>query len=131
MKKCYRCTKNKPIDQFDKNQDWCKKCRKEYHAALWRDSKKHRDRVSARRERIRQENKEFIISIKSVPCADCGGNFHHAAMDLHHLENKKDNIARLLTYKRETLLKEIAKCIVLCSNCHRVRTYNNTNRKVT
>jgi len=38
---------------------------------------------------------------------------------------KKDNIATMVnkTYSLETLREELAKCEVVCANCHRVRTY--------
>jgi len=40
-------------------------------------------------------------------------------------EDKKENISDLvgLEVKWETILKEIAKCDLVCANCHAIRTY--------
>ena len=61
-------------------------------------------------------------------CAICSFNAHHSAMDMHHLGQKEGHIAELITRITltldvrhiEVLLREAAKCIPLCSNCHRM-----------
>lgn len=59
---------------------------------------------------------------KNMKCSKCGES-HSACLDFHHLDpkNKKFGIGRIInsTYSIETIEKEIDKCIVLCSNCHR------------
>jgi hypothetical protein len=45
---------------------------------------------------------------KTLRCADCGQS-HPATLDFHHLDPAKE---------------EIAKCVVLCANCHRIRHWN-------
>lgn len=70
----------------------------------------------------------LIQAIKNVPCADCGGKFDPVCMDFDHRpgEIKVGNIARLATRSMnlETLRREIAKCDIVCANCHRLRTKN-------
>jgi hypothetical protein len=56
------------------------------------------------------------------------GKFPHWVMDFDHRPgvNKRGNIsamARDVNVPFEVLKKEIAKCDVVCSNCHRHRTY--------
>jgi len=55
-------------------------------------------------------------------CTDCGYRGHPAALDLDHLPGfeKRANVGRLLG--REAILAELAKCEVVCANCHRIRT---------
>jgi hypothetical protein len=61
-------------------------------------------------------------------CASCGFDRHMSAMDLHHLEQKEGQISELITHvaftlnfaRIEALFREAAKCIPLCSNCHRM-----------
>lgn len=77
---------------------------------------------SARRNaRIRAD----VDAIKSQPCTDCGGTFDPICMDFDHRpgEIKVADVARLATGGSEArLYAEIAKCDVVCSNCHRLRT---------
>ncbi|WP_055693381.1 hypothetical protein [Streptomyces prasinopilosus] len=58
-------------------------------------------------------------------CVDCGYKEHPAALDFDHLpgHEKRRGISRMLTAHRNTLLAELAKCEVVCSNCHRIRTW--------
>lgn len=57
-------------------------------------------------------------------CMDCGYNSHACALDFDHRpgETKLFQIAGNLCRKWESTLAEIAKCDVVCANCHRVRT---------
>jgi len=57
---------------------------------------------------------------KTVKCSVCGEN-HPAVIVFHHRDPTQKKM-RISSYhggfKRETVLKEIAKCDVLCMNCH-------------
>lgn len=56
-------------------------------------------------------------------CADCGYRAHHAALEFHHSGgDKKINLsfAKSLGQAR----REMEKCKVLCSNCHRIHHWN-------
>jgi hypothetical protein len=50
-------------------------------------------------------------------------------MDFDHRqgEAKVINLANASRMTRSKILEEIAKCDVVCSNCHRERTYLRTN----
>lgn len=78
-----------------------------------------RERASKMRARIAEE--------KNKPCMDCGNIFPPCAMDFDHVKGKKTySIATLASSSKswELIYKEIQKCELVCSNCHRVRTYN-------
>ena len=51
-------------------------------------------------------------------------------MDFDHGQSEKiDDVARLVMGGSETkLLAEIAKCEVVCANCHRERTWSKISR---
>jgi heterodisulfide reductase subunit B len=51
-------------------------------------------------------------------CAFCKEN-EPACLDFHHVSGKKENLVSKLVNSRNKFLKEAAKCIVVCSNCHR------------
>ena len=58
-------------------------------------------------------------------CAHCGYNKKAVALDFHH-KNREDKIINVSSHWKsswvqfEKMKKEIEKCIVLCSNCHRI-----------
>lgn len=65
-----------------------------------------------------------IIKV-SMGCIDCGYNAHPQALQFDHIsDNKKANVSNLIRsdYSWETILAEINKCEVRCSNCHSVMT---------
>jgi transposase len=75
-----------------------------------------RDRRSAARK--------FIQEVKQAsPCVDCGENYPYWMMDFDHLEDKKFNISRSSSKTVQQLKEEIAKCELVCANCHRTRTH--------
>lgn len=57
-------------------------------------------------------------------CADCGFNAHPECLDFDHVRGeKKFNLAQAQTRNWADVEMEIAKCDVVCANCHRLRTY--------
>ena len=83
-------------------------------------------RSAAGREKVRwAEYKARIDAIKLARgCADCGYNAHPAALDFDHLPGaeKRGGLSRMFGMAWEGVEAEIAKCEVVCSNCHRIRT---------
>lgn len=82
----------------------------------------YKARAALRKKRLKAE----IDLVKSVPCLDCGGTFPPCVMDFDHRDGevKVGNIANMFDGAKQKLLDEIAKCDIICSNCHRLRTYN-------
>ena len=71
-------------------------------------------------------NRNYVKNIKeNGACADCGNKFHFAAMDFDHLKDKTFNVSHLVKndYSIKKIEEEIAKCDLVCSNCHRIRTH--------
>ena len=56
-------------------------------------------------------------------CEQCGYCQHPAALQFHHLADKSFNVSAYAGRAEDQLLAEIAKCIVLCANCHAERTW--------
>ena len=93
--------------------------------------KHYQNNKEAYLERARAQRKELDLwhrQLKSEPCTDCGGKFHWCAMDFDHLgdEDKVLNVNIMVSrgFARDRILAEIAKCELVCANCHRVRTWN-------
>lgn len=78
--------------------------------------------------RIRARNNAFIRSVKDAPCMDCGVKHIPFAMDFDHVRGvKARNVSKLTYCSLDRLRAEIAKCDVVCSNCHRYRTFKRLN----
>lgn len=133
---CTGCKIQKPISDFAKNlrrpdglQTACKNCRKNINKQWYQNNKKVRYLSNKRyREKIRQ----FLESAKNGPCVDCKNQYHSCAMDFDHISEKNLNISDMAQkgYSIETIKQEILKCELVCTVCHRLRTFNRKqNRK--
>lgn len=74
----------------------------------------------------RQKRREMINQIKlDSGCVRCGYNEHPAALHFDHLDHtqKAFNVSQDPKRSWESIEAEIAKCDVLCANCHSVRTH--------
>lgn len=115
MKECFRCKLSKTLSEFSivgtgkragKVHSYCKTC--VVDEAL----------VRQRAFKLR------CVEYKGSVCIDCDVKGHPAIYDFHHLdpEQKDFNIAKVKSYKWSDEVKsELAKCVLLCSNCHRLR----------
>jgi hypothetical protein len=128
---CCRCKKEKEEEDFSfKNKGknirnkTCKECFKGIRKRWYNKYKKN---IIDKNLRNKQKNIEWFEEYKkNLKCIKCPEN-HISCLEFHHLDsnNKEFNISQLAhsTYSIETILKEIDKCIVLCSNCHRKLHY--------
>ncbi len=87
-----------------------------------------RDRCNEQRVRMRTRNREVLIGAKTAPCADCGNSYPSYVMDFDHIPErgkKRQNVGHLVANANSVamLLQEIAKCDLVCANCHRIRTH--------
>jgi hypothetical protein len=100
-----------------------KRDQRPYNVAYYAD---HREQELERVRSRQREAVEFLRGLRCVPCTDCGGAFPPYAMDFdHNGDAPKDFwiLQRAGAVSRERLLSEIAKCDVVCANCHRARTH--------
>lgn len=109
--------KNKPKNIRNKT---CKLCFKEIRKKWY---EKYRKKIIAKNISNKEKNIAWFIEYrKDLKCVKCGEN-HPACLEFHHNDpNKKEyNVSKIVnsTYSIKTILKEIKKCTVLCSNCHR------------
>lgn len=75
-----------------------------------------------RQSKRRQKNKEWVINLKkTLKCINCSES-RWWVLDFHHRNpnDKEGSVSRLVrdSSKKKTK-KEIDKCDILCSNCHR------------
>jgi hypothetical protein len=72
-----------------------------------------------RRHKIRRDaTKTLIREAKEVGYSRCDEK-DVRCLDLHHLHGKDMPVSEMLGMNEDRVRREIAKCIVLCANCHR------------
>lgn len=103
------------------------KTRKEKHREYSKRSyEKNKAEVIAKNNARKRKAREDWRAFKTtLACTQCGEN-HPECLDFHHVVRGKDNkkvhyLVRNGQYA--AALREIEKCIVLCSNCHRKHHY--------
>ncbi len=94
-------------------------------------------RKTMRNPTLRRRRKDWVIAYKrGLSCVRCGFS-HPAALDFHHRDpaTKTLAVARLVLLERPRteIEAEIAKCDVMCANCHRIEHfgvyYENAHRR--
>ena len=124
-------------------QATCKKQASDERQARWLATHPTGRRDAARAHRERNGNTPWpakralgleITSLKeTTPCADCGNTFPAVCMDFDHLPGftKRYAVGTMVAHghSRDSVMAEIAKCELVCANCHRVRTSKRHEEK--
>ena len=105
---------------------------KEYQRNWLREKLKNDPEYKARhyasKQKRHDENKRLLTERKEQsPCSSCGEYHPACCMDYHHLDPsiKEKQISSMLSANSwKKIEEEIAKCVLLCSNCHR-KIHNN------
>lgn len=87
--------------------------------ARWR--KRNPDKYRAGWERSHTEKKQILDEARKDGCVRCGES-DVACLDFHHRNGKADkegHIGFIRRFSVKRIKAEIAKCDVLCANCHR------------
>lgn len=124
LKKCKKCHVDKPLAKFarhpttkDRKQTWCMSC------------VGSNNRLNGYGLEQIAEKRLLILSAKDRPCMDCGVQYPPYVMDFDHRDKKEKKFNLAAGHTRagiELLLAEIAKCDVVCANCHRIRTWKKS-----
>lgn len=125
MKTCSRCKQEKPLGEFakrgkEKYHSHCRPCGRKMSRQHYQ---KNKSKYIARNNKIKSETrKKYWEYLQTIACS-CGEN-HPAALDFDHLVDKKMSVCKMVHYGYSwaSIKKEIAKCQVLCANCHRKKT---------
>lgn len=73
-----------------------------------------------------RENRARVDALKSAPCSDCGIAWPPCVMQFDHNPGsvKVGGVSRLVNGPWFLVEAEIAKCQLVCSNCHLKRTFS-------
>lgn len=137
MRRCATCGIEKEETEFNWRYKYkgerhviCRECQKG-HNNRWLENHKEEqlEKIKERNNLQRQASREFIREYLSThPCVDCGET-DPIVLEFDHIHSKYKDIAVLVkeSYSIATIRKEIAKCEVVCANCHRRRTHHRRN----
>lgn len=91
--------------------------------------RKNRKKYIEAKNKRKKEAQRLIIKYKSKPCADCGQKYPYYVMDFDHKFDKKFNLSTAPNrgFSIKKILEEVAKCDIVCSNCHRIRTFRDNS----
>jgi hypothetical protein len=133
MRRCGRCGEIKPAEEFawrrksvGQRHNYCRPCHAAYHRAHYLANKqRYIDQAQANKRRARREKTEQLLAYFAThPCIDCGETDPLVLEFDHVSDDKSFAVARAMSDRAwAAILDEIAKCEVVCANCHRRRTY--------
>jgi hypothetical protein len=130
---CSVCKQDLPYSEFplkanNRRDSFCRGCKKDYQREYYQDNKQYyKSRAACQKEWAI----EYLRQIKAATrCADCGRKYHYCVMDFDHREGetKLFNLSTARQQGRKKIEEEIAKCDVVCANCHRLRTHRRAGR---
>ena len=126
LRTCEKCKEEKPLIAFVKAKQCkygrthcCKDCNRHWRSPQYKEQR--RPRAEKENEKNR-ERKKVLVDMFDNKCHDCGNTYPACVYDFHHIDSfQKDIKISLLRRINDKLIAEINKCIMLCSNCHRIR----------
>lgn len=91
----------------------------------WKDDPERRK--AYHKERLRKKN-EYLNSLRDQPCHDCKLSWPVYVMEFDHVPERGKKRFTLANggnwaLNGKLMQEELAKCDVVCANCHKVRTY--------
>lgn len=127
-KECYKAYRKERRSCPERVEEQKKKCReayaknKEYYIQKASEYQKKLPKEIRKKyvtkSRLKKQ-KEWRDWKKTLKCSKCEEN-DYCCLEFHHVDpSKKDGLITKLRFSKIKLEKELQKCIILCSNCHR------------
>ena len=126
-KRCPKCGKvtedfNKSGSRKDGLQPYCRGCQNERDRVLYQSSPSRREKVRSRSTAKREELHAIATKVKVERGCRCCPERTPECLKFHHLDPEMKDLEVSKAVQREwsvsRLLEEIAKCVVVCGNCH-------------
>lgn len=127
---CRKCRAEKPDEEFS----WRQKNRgvRQPECVLCTRARAQ-DHYNRNRQRylekalVEGEKRRALLKTLKQRCVDCG-NTNFVVLEFHHLDPtaKEGSIATMAISR---IVEEAKKCVVLCANCHRIRHWQERQKK--
>lgn len=153
-KRCYACKRSLVLDAFAKDRSRrdglaarCRECaavkqhawhevnadKKNEYSRRW--YKNNKPTALARNANCRRAKiARMVERFKSAPCMDCRQSYPPCVMDFDHRPEERKLFGlggtAIAAYALERVMAEIAKCDLVCANCHRLRTQRRRTQAV-
>ena len=127
LRKCKKCSEEKSLTEFVKTKactygrsHTCKVCNWKIRAPEYKKDRKNRASSENKKNR---DKKSYMVKKMGGICYDCKSVYPDCVYDFHHLDpSQKDfKLSSVRSMNLDLIDQELSKCIMLCSNCHRVR----------
>jgi hypothetical protein len=125
VRRCARCRLFLPLESFNRNGDdhqwYCRVCFAAYFRAR---GDLHREQSRAAKQARQHALQSHILDhLRHHPCVDCG-EADPVVLEFDHVGQKTSTVAGLVRQvaSMAAIDAEIARCEVVCANCHRRRT---------
>lgn len=123
-------TQEKLMEEIKKCVVLCANCHRAEH------TRQRKERIDSQQDssvkRYQERQKQWFLNLKKqYSCAECGET-RSECIDFHHqnARNKMVTIGqRYHCQSQKKTLRELKKCIALCSNCHRKHHYELRNAR--
>jgi len=134
---CIKCNCTKDIKEFRARKgikdNVCKTCVSTNNKAHYKANKAD---YFKRNKLYKAEIKQMVRDYKEESgCTDCKNRFPYYVLEFDHLPGyeKKANIADMINgslarQAKTQIIEEMAKCEVVCANCHRLRTHSRMKK---
>jgi hypothetical protein len=123
IRTCSKCSLQ--YNHYNQKCSFCKVCKREY------DRNYHKARPDEIKQRKLKLQKDRLVAARKFlyeyllnhPCEVCCES-DPVVLEFDHLNRtlKENNVSNMVCFSIENLIKEMAKCRVLCANCHRRHT---------
>lgn len=127
LRRCCRCRLRKPLSAFNRNGDdrqwYCRDCFRDYFKAR---GALHRKQVDIARVRRRSKSRQLVEARRRSGCVDCGVK-DPLVLEFDHRDGDKVRHVAEMAWEGASpvsVTAELAKCDVVCVNCHKHRTYS-------
>ena len=131
-KRCCICGGDKDESKFSwKNKSkgirhaQCKSCKREIDNTYYLKSKDRKAAIRKTSKKVYKFLRDYVRRLKMFgSCSKCGEDRWYV-LDFHHIQDKDDSVANLIKRRCSVkrLKRELRKCTLLCSNCHRELHY--------
>ena len=125
--RCTKCQRDLPVDDFGSDSNNAKARRRGGRRYNCREcSSDYACGFSGR-------NRKLIQEAKDVPCMDCGVCYPFWIMQFDHRDPSKKDFtigSEGRQFSEQKVKDEMAKCDVVCANCHKDREYTRLQEKL-
>ena len=114
---------------------WCSICRAKANSHTTKMRQEHPELLDKQKKILhahKQKIYDLVRKAKEQPCHNCGKTYPYYVMDFDHIRGKKNFLISHAITNTTSIMnieKEMAKCDLICANCHRIRTWNKRKKK--